>query len=149
MSEVGDSMKKDFNKDPWHLLPWDAVGALVKVIAFGAKKYEPRGWESNGGMEYSRLFSATQRHLTAWFNGEKQDSDTGYSHLWHAGTCILFLIAYEIRGIGKDDRPHAKAPTNLPNLGGTTPRPWPKHYGEREPHIVKFTTFDNSFLRKE
>lgn len=120
--ETGDSMKKDFNKDPWHLLPWDAVGALVKVIAFGAKKYAPRGWESNGGMEYSRLFSATQRHLTAWFNGEKADSDTGYSHLWHAGTCILFLIAYELRGIGKDDRPHVE---EIPTIPDVTAWPWP------------------------
>jgi hypothetical protein len=31
----------------------------------------------------------------------------GYSHLWHAGACVLFLIAYEIRGVGEDDRPKA------------------------------------------
>lgn len=62
-----------------------------------------RNWEK--GMDWSRPFSALHRHLEAWWNGENHDPETGYSHLWHAGCCILFLIAYERRGIGKDDRP--------------------------------------------
>ncbi len=100
---VTEGVKLDTNKDPWHLAPFDAITAIVKVLAFGAKKYAPRNWEK--GMDWSRLYSALMRHLVAWWSGEKADSDTGYSHLWHAGCCILFLIAYEIRGIGKDDRP--------------------------------------------
>lgn len=101
--EEGDHMKKDYGKDPWHLLPYDAVRGIVKVLAFGANKYRPRGWEE--GMDWSRCFGALQRHLVAWWNKEGVDKDTGYSHLWHAGCCILFLIAYELRGKGKDDRP--------------------------------------------
>lgn len=101
--EEGDHLKKDYGKDPWHLFPWDAARAIVKVLAFGANKYEPRGWEN--GMDWSRVYSALQRHLIAWFNKEGKDPDTGYSHLWHAGCCILFLIAYELRNIGNDDRP--------------------------------------------
>ena len=96
--------KDDGGKDPWHLLPWDAVRGIVKVLRFGADKYQPRNWEK--GMDWSRCYSACIRHLTAWFHGEPKDADTGYSHLWHAGCCILFLIAYEIRGSGNDDRPN-------------------------------------------
>jgi hypothetical protein len=29
----------------------------------------------------------------------------GSRTLWHAGCCVLFLIAYEMRGMGEDDRP--------------------------------------------
>lgn len=101
--ENGDSLKKDYGKDPWHLFPWDAARGIVKVLAFGANKYSARGWEE--GMDWSRCFSALQRHLTAWWHKEGVDPDTGYSHLWHAGCCIMFLIAYELRGVGKDDRP--------------------------------------------
>lgn len=103
MTETGDHMKLDYGKDPWHLAPWDAFRGIVKVLAYGANKYRARGWEE--GMDYSRIFSALQRHLTAWWNKEGVDSDTGYSHLWHAGCCIVFLIAYELRDIGNDDRP--------------------------------------------
>lgn len=103
MTDVGDHLKKDHGKDPWHLLPYDALRGIVKVLAFGATKYRERGWEE--GMAYSRCYSAAIRHLTSWWNKEGVDNDTGYSHLWHAGCCVLFLIAYEIRGAGTDDRP--------------------------------------------
>lgn len=98
--------KDDTGKDPWRLFPWDAARGIIKVLAFGAGKYSERNWET--GMDWSRPFDACIRHLTAWWEGEKADPETGYSHLWHAGCCILFLIAYEIRGVGKDNRPARK-----------------------------------------
>lgn len=96
-------IKHDDGKLPWHLLPFDAVRAIVAVLAFGAAKYASRNWEA--GMDWSRPFAALHRHLAAWWEGERADPETGYSHLWHAGCCILFLIAYELRGVGTDDRP--------------------------------------------
>jgi hypothetical protein len=100
---MGGGVKYDAGKDPWHLLPWDAVRGIVKVLAFGAVKYGDRNWES--GMAWSRCYGALIRHVTAWWEGYDFDQETGYSHLWHAGCCILFLIAFEMRGIGTDDRP--------------------------------------------
>lgn len=98
-----EGRKDDTGKDPWDLMPWDALREITKVLAFGAKKYEPRNWEK--GMAYSRLYSATLRHMTAWWEGDPADSDTGLSHLAHAGCCVLFLLAFELRGIGTDNRP--------------------------------------------
>lgn len=100
---LAGGVKFDEGKDPWHLAPWDAFRAIVIVLAYGAQNYAPRNWER--GMDWSRCYAAALRHLTAWWAGEPADADTGYSHLWHAGCCICFLISYEIRGIGKDDRP--------------------------------------------
>lgn len=100
---MGEGRKDDCGKEPWHLAPWDAFKAIVVVLRFGAGKYNERNWE--GGMVWSRCFSAAQRHLTAWWMREGTDPDTGYSHLWHAGCCVVFLIAYELRGTGTDDRP--------------------------------------------
>ena len=98
-----EARKDDGGKLPWHLAPWDAFRAIVFILAFGARKYGDRNWEE--GMDWSRLWSACMRHLTAWWEGEPGDPETGKSHLWHAGCCIIFLIAYEIRGKGRDDRP--------------------------------------------
>jgi hypothetical protein len=50
------------------------------------------------------VYGALMRHMWAWWSGEATDKETGKSHLWHAGCCIIFLITYEARGIGKDDR---------------------------------------------
>lgn len=99
--------KDDDGKDPWELVPWDAVRAVAKVLAFGARKYGARNWER--GMAYGRLYGATLRHLTAWWEGEKADPETGFSHLSHAACCVLFLMAFELRGIGDDDRPGSPA----------------------------------------
>ena len=90
-------------KAPWHLLPWDAVSGVVQVLWYGAKKYSERNWEK--GMPWSDVFGGVMRHLTSWWNREDKDPETQFSHLWHAATGILFLVTYEIRRIGKDDRP--------------------------------------------
>ena len=101
----GLGVKYDGEKDPFHLVPWDAVRAIAVILGIGAKKYAPRNWEL--GMDWSRVWRAAINHLTAWWQGEDLDPETGKSHLWHAGCCIVFLIAYERRGVGRDDRPGA------------------------------------------
>jgi len=107
-----EGRKDDQGKAPWHLAPWDSFRAIITVLAFGAKKYEPRNWEK--GMAWSRPYDAAIRHLTAWWDGEPCDPETGYSHLWHLGCCVVFLIAYEIRGVGLDDRPRTHTPPPTP-----------------------------------
>ena len=99
---MSEGKKFDDGKPTFDLLPYDALAAIQKVLDFGAAKYEPRNWEK--GMAWLRPWNACMRHLWAWARGEKSDPESGYSHLWHAGCCILFLIAYELRNVGTDDR---------------------------------------------
>lgn len=100
---MSDGLKNDAGKLPYELVPTDAEREVVRVLAFGAKKYAPRGWEV--GMGYSRLYGALRRHLTAWFEGEDTDPESGLPHLAHAACGTLFLLAYQLRGVGQDDRP--------------------------------------------
>jgi hypothetical protein len=95
--------KSDTGKVRWTLIPWDALLGALHVMEFGAKRYGADNWQA--GADWSRYFNALQRHLIAWWMGEKADPDTGRSHLHHALCCLLFLAAYEMRGIGRDDRP--------------------------------------------
>lgn len=96
--------KHDSGKSPWHLLPFDAVGDIVKVLEFGSRKYAERNWEK--GIAYSRVFAAAQRHLTSWWQGEDKDPESGLSHLAHASCCTLFLLAFVARKrTDLDDRP--------------------------------------------
>lgn len=100
---MDEGRKDDTGKLPWHLLPPELMTGVATVLQFGAAKYSERNWER--GMAWSRVFSALMRHMWAWWRGEKADPETGYSHLWHAGCCLAFLIAYEQRQVGTDDRP--------------------------------------------
>lgn len=113
-SKAEPGMKFDGDKTPIHLFPGDALFAICTILDFGQKKYEARNWER--GMSWSRAFSACMRHMWQWWHNKTPtthnflfgdlDSETGYSHLWHAGCCIVFLIAWEIRGMNTyDDRP--------------------------------------------
>lgn len=97
--------KDDGGKTPYHLIAPELLEGVGQVLDFGAKKYSERNWEM--GMNWSRPFSALMRHMWAWWNPftPSTDQETGMSHLWHAGCCLMFLIAYEQRQIGKDDRP--------------------------------------------
>lgn len=94
--------KDDADKVRMELIPPELMIAVGDILTSGAKKYDDRNWEH--GMKWSRVYGALLRHLTAWWGGEKKDPETGRSHLWHAGCCITFLIAYEMRGVGEDDR---------------------------------------------
>ena len=92
----------DGDKVRFDLVPPEAMFALAQVLTFGAAKYGNRNWEA--GMSWGRPFAAAMRHLWAWWRGEEADPETGYSHLWHALCCVVFLITYENRKIGTDDR---------------------------------------------
>lgn len=108
-----EGTKFDADKVRIELFPSEALFAISRVLTFGAKKYADRNWEL--GLSWSRVFGATMRHLWCWWGGKgpttvnfvfgSTDDETKMSHLWHAGCCIVFLITYEERGVGKDDRP--------------------------------------------
>ena len=96
-------VKFDQDKIRYDLLPPELLEAVADILTFGAKKYSDRNWEK--GMKWSRPFGALMRHMWDWWRKEDRDPETGKTHLWHAACCLAFLIAYEDRGSGEDDRP--------------------------------------------
>jgi hypothetical protein len=95
-------VKYDTGKRDYSLLPWAAVDEIVKVLEHGAEKYTADNWRR--GTAWSRYWSASMRHILAWWRGEAVDEETGLSHLAHAACCLLFLISYEAEQLGDDDR---------------------------------------------
>lgn len=94
--------KFDTNKPDLSLLPFESLIEVSKVLDYGKKKYDAHNWR--GGFNWTRLSSAVLRHLFAWIMGEDKDPETGLSHLSHAACGILFLISFEIKSVGIDDR---------------------------------------------
>lgn len=88
--EPGAGKKYDAGKDRWDLLPLGPVEDVVKILTFGAKKYEPNSWQQLEDAE-NRYFAAALRHLAAWRRGEKTDPESGLPHLAHAMTNLVFL----------------------------------------------------------
>lgn len=108
-----EGLKYDGGKVRLELLPPELLYGVATILTFGAEKYADRNWEL--GMKWSRVFGAAMRHAWAWWAGKgpttknfafgELDDETGHSHLWHLGCCVAFLITYEERGVGEDDRP--------------------------------------------
>ena len=103
---ITEGQKFDSDKLRYELLPPELLEEVARVLTFGAHKYSARNWEL--GMAWSRPFAALMRHMWAWWRGEEKDPETGYSHLSHAACCIAFLLSYEARNVGTDDRPKEK-----------------------------------------
>lgn len=110
-----EGRKDDKDKIRIELITSEFIYAVATILTFGAKKYEDRNWEK--GMKWGRVFGAAMRHLWCWWAGRGPttksflfgdlDDETGHSHLWHAACCIMFLVTFEERGTGEDDRPQA------------------------------------------
>ena len=100
--DLKEGTKYDDGKSRMDLIPPEAVTAMGHVLGFGAEKYEDRNWEL--GMDWGRLFAATQRHLWAWANGEEDDNESNFPHLWHAFTTLGMLLALVERNDGIDSR---------------------------------------------
>lgn len=92
----GDSLKKDHRKPMWDLLPFQPVGQIVEVLTFGANKYGPNTWQQVPDAK-NRYFAALMRHLTAWWDGEDTDPESGIHHLAHAGCNLVFLMWFDER----------------------------------------------------
>ena len=103
-----EGRKDDSGKLRFDLVPPEAIRAWVSVLTHGADKYMDRNWEK--GMAWGRPYAALCRHSLAWWSGEDIDPESGISHLAHAMCNLSFLITYQERNIGKDDRPNTGRP---------------------------------------
>jgi hypothetical protein len=111
-----EGLKFDMGKPRVDLLPPDALLKISQVLDYGARKYGDRNWEL--GMEWQRLYAAVLRRLFQWQAGEDLDEESGLPHLAHAGAGIMFLLSYQHRESGTDNRPQA-----LVELRARTGRP--------------------------
>ncbi len=119
--DFGMKFSTDGDKLDWSLMPWDAIQEVMMTMHYGAVKYEERNWEK--GNSYNKYYSAAMRHMMAWHMG--QDFDEGESechHLAQAAFNLLALLAWQMRGVGEDDRPIYKNVINTPTAQELTDR---------------------------
>jgi hypothetical protein len=81
--------KHDKGKPRVDLIPPDAILEVAKVLTDGVDEYGAHNWRE--GIAFSRLYSAIQRHLLAFWKGEDIDK-SGHRALAHACTDIMMLM---------------------------------------------------------
>lgn len=81
--------------------------AIGQVLAASIGKYPndpdgmPNWWK---GGSYRGFAASTKRHIDKWLSGDVYDEESNLPHLWHAACDIMFLLSWEDRGVGADDR---------------------------------------------
>lgn len=112
-----DGYKKDQGKVQWTLLAdmGIALCQVARVLMFGAKKYSRHGWYLQAGAtpekaNWTRNVDAAMRHVygdenqEGWLNGQDVDDESGINHLAHTICDLLFVLTYQLKGLGVDDR---------------------------------------------
>lgn len=81
--------KFDSGKLDWTLLPFSALDDAVRVLMFGAQKYDRENWKlvKDGEQRYK---AAGFRHMLASLEGEEFDPETGVRHTAHAMVNLIF-----------------------------------------------------------
>lgn len=101
-------------KDPLGLFPPVAMKLISLVMQHGANKYGKENWRETHIKE-STYYHAMQRHLTAWFDGEDLDPDSGLPHLAHVAASVAILLDADNQGcLSKDRQEYAKFRASIP-----------------------------------
>ena len=86
--------KDDNLKPDWSVFPFDEADSVRKVFEYGAKKYgKPFTYRRGNGVEESRLWAATFRHLLQIQKGESIDPESLCYHWSHVAANALMAIA--------------------------------------------------------
>ena len=94
-NEATKGRKFDGGKLEYGLLPPLALEETVKVLTFGAQKYERDNWQKVPDAK-RRYFDALQRHVWSWKQGEQIDPESGIHHLAHAMCCLMFILERDL-----------------------------------------------------
>lgn len=110
-----DGVKYDGGKLRFDLVPQEPYEDVVKVLMFGAGKYEPDNWQ-RVPMAKLRYIAAAFRHLWARLCGEVIDKESGLPHTAHAICCLLFFGWFDYRPRQKNKRIYISGPiSGIPN----------------------------------
>lgn len=91
-------VKNDQGKLRYDLVPYNAFREVVKVLTFGASKYDEENWRKVPEWR-KRYFAAAMRHiLDGWGAGEQNDPESKTHHLSNAITCLMFILEKELNG---------------------------------------------------
>ena len=111
---MDNGRKQDGGKLEYGLLPPLALEETVKVLTFGAQKYERDNWQKVPDSK-RRYFDAMQRHVWAWKQGEQIDEESGIHHLAHAMCCMMFLYEHDIKYTVDDEVSHIEPVCEIHN----------------------------------
>lgn len=90
---MSEGMKFDYGKLRFDLFPAEVEKEIVKVLTYGANKYDADNWKL---VDKERYIAAHGRHMNDYRMGEFSDPESGIHHLAHAITNLVFVLSKEL-----------------------------------------------------
>jgi hypothetical protein len=87
MEEKGERENK--GKLRWSLVSRKALAPMVRVLMFGAEKYDDHNWKK--GLKYTEICESLQRHMDDFLDGDDNDDESKLSHVGHILCNAMFL----------------------------------------------------------
>lgn len=100
--------EKGMKPERYDLIPVEAMAIVARLYGKGAEKYAAHNWRK--GYEWSKSYSAMQRHGTQFWGGEDIDEEMGLPHLAGVVFHALSLMTFMIEHPEFDDRYKAETP---------------------------------------
>lgn len=72
----------------WSYVHFESLEPMVRVLMFGAQKYEPFNWQK--GLKKEEVLESAMRHLTRMIDGEIDDKESGLPHVGHLMCNAMF-----------------------------------------------------------
>ena len=83
------------SKSPLSVIPLPALHALGLAMLEGSLKYGRHNYRE-AGIRYSVYYDAIQRHMSAWWEGEDIDEESGLPHPIKAAACCIILFQAKV-----------------------------------------------------
>lgn len=74
---------------------------VAKILTFGAEKYDINNWKKFDIVKRFQTYGSLMRHLEAHRKGEKNDPESGCSHLCHIVANSMFLWWFDRNPLDK------------------------------------------------
>jgi len=107
LQKIKDSNPKDaigIKKVPFSTVSATVVAEIGLAMLEGGRKYGRHNYRKIG-VRASVYYDAFMRHITAWWEGENIDPDSGLNHLTKAMACLVVLKDAINVNNWVDDRP--------------------------------------------
>ena len=94
--------QKGTKEERFDLIPVPALTYLARLYGKGALKYADHNWRL--GYDWSKSYSAAQRHMNSFWAGEDMDPETQIPHVINAAFHMFALATYLTEHPELDDR---------------------------------------------
>lgn len=78
----------------WGLVHYKSLEPLVRVLMFGADKYDDNNWKK--GLDQREILECMQRHLAALMDGESIDAESNLPHIGHILCNAMFYSYFDL-----------------------------------------------------